>query len=173
MNVLQTERLKLRQFELGDEPFVMALLNDASFLRFIGDKGVRTLDDATEYLRSGPMASYLEHGYGLFHVADRASGESAGMCGLLQRAGYPYADVGFAFMPEYQSKGIAFEAATTILDYGHEQLDMRIIDAFVDPANERSIKLLVRLGMDYLGRVKVAGVGGDEQCLYRIERRPV
>lgn len=171
MNILQTERLQLRQFELGDEPFVMALLNEASFLRFIGDKGVRSLEDATGYLRNGPMASYLEHGYGLFHVADRASGEPAGMCGLLQRADYPHADVGFAFMPEYQSKGIAFEAATAILEYGHEQLDMAIIDAFVDPANERSIKLLARLGMDYRGRVSVAGIG-DEQCLYRIERRP-
>ena len=64
--MIQTERLVLRQLELNDADFILELLNEAAFLRFIGDKGVRTLDAARDYLSKGPIDSYGRHGFGLY-----------------------------------------------------------------------------------------------------------
>ncbi len=50
MKDITTPRLHLRRFAESDAPFTLTLLNDPDWLRFIGDKGVRTLADSTEEL---------------------------------------------------------------------------------------------------------------------------
>src|SRR6478736_5082404 len=108
--VLLTERLALYRFTLDDAPFAMALVNDPSFVRYIGDKGVRTLEDARGYLEKGPLASYERYGFGLFKVVRRADGEAVGMCGLLKRDALDDVDVGYAFLPAFWSNGYALES---------------------------------------------------------------
>ena len=160
-----TERLAIRQFELSDAEFILRLLNDESFLRFIGDKGVRTLEDACDYLSNGPIASYHAHGFGLFHVAEKSSGEPVGMCGLLRRDGQQHPDIGFAFLPEYCAQGFAFESASAVLEYGRSVLAIDTIVAFVNPDNERSIRLLERLGLAHVGQATLEG-GSQQQNSY-------
>jgi ribosomal-protein-alanine N-acetyltransferase len=163
MNALKTERLAIRQFELSDAAFILRLVNDESFLHFIGDKGVRTLEDACDYLSDGPIASYHAHGFGLFHVAEKLSGEPIGMCGLLKRDGQQHPDIGFAFLPEYCAQGFAYESAVAVLEYGHLKLDIDTIVAFVNPDNERSIRLLERLGLAYAGQVTLEGIARQQK----------
>jgi len=154
---LTTERLTIREFVLTDATFILRLLNEKSFLLYIGDKGVRTLEDARNYLRSGPIASYRSHGIGLFHVAEISSGTPVGMCGLLKRDEHQHPDIGFAFLPEYQAQGYALESAKAVLNYAHKVLNIDTIVAFVDPANERSIRLLRRAGLRLAGPTKLNG----------------
>ena len=173
--VLETERLSLHRFGLDDAPFVLELLNQPSFLRFIGDKGVRSLDDARAYLADGPQASYARHGYGLWLVRRKRDGAPLGMCGLLKRDALPDPDLGFAFVPRAWGKGYAFEAAAATLAHGHEVLSLGAIVAVTSPDNLRSIRLLEKLGLRDAGPVELAP--GEPACrLYgrpgRAEARP-
>ncbi len=104
-NIIQSARLNLRELELYDAGFMLELLNEAGFLRFIGDKGVRTLEDAREYILKGPIDSYRNFGFGLYLTSLRESAAPIGICGLVKREALPDVDVGFAFLAQYWSKG--------------------------------------------------------------------
>ncbi|HYE57631.1 MAG TPA: GNAT family N-acetyltransferase [Rhodothermales bacterium] len=134
--VLETERLVLRRLTLDDAGFIVGLLNEPSFLRFIGDRGVRNEEQARAYLRDGPLASYAQHGFGLYLAVRKEDGVPLGMCGLLRREALDDPDVGFALKPAYWSQGYAYEAARAVLDYGRDTLGLRHIVAIVAPDNE-------------------------------------
>ncbi len=139
-------RLSLRHFTLDDAPFVLRLLNTPGFLQFIGDRGVRTLSDAENYLRTGPMASYAANGHGLDAVVLHDGDICVGMCGILQRETLPGPDLGYAFLPEYTGLGLAEEATRAALKHAREALHFSEMLAIVQPDNAASIKLLHKLG---------------------------
>ena len=149
MNVLETERLILRRFVVEDAQFVLNLVNEPSFLRYIGDKKIRTLDDARQYILSGPVASYERHGFGLCLVELRDSHTPIGMCGLLKRDELPDPDIGFALLPDFCNKGFAFEASEAVLKDARERLNLQRILAITSLDNEASINLLQRLGFRF------------------------
>ena len=149
MSGLQTERLLLRRLNVDDAEFILTLLNEPSFLRYIGDKKVRNLDGARQYILNGPVASYEKHGFGLNLVELRESHTPIGMCGLLKREELPDPDIGFAFLPDFWNKGFAFEAATAVLHDARENFSLERILAITSLDNEASIKLLERLGFRF------------------------
>jgi len=159
--VLTTERLEIDRFTSGDADFALELVNGPSFLRFIGDKGVRSLDDARAYLRDGPLASYERHGHGLWRVSLGDGGVPIGMCGLLRREAVEDPDIGFAFLPAYWGKGYALEAARAVIAYGRDVLELPRIVAFTAVANERSARLLEQLGLRAEELVHLADGGGE------------
>src|SRR6476660_9773637 len=128
-------------------PFILALLNEPSFLRFIGDKKVRTIQDAEQYILNGPVASYERHGFGLCLVALKDTHPSIGICGLLKRDELPDPDIGFAFLPDFWNKGFAFESAAAVLQDARERLHLDRILAITNQDNGPSIKLLQKLGL--------------------------
>lgn len=165
--VLETDRLLLRHLADTDEAdaaFILRLLNEPSFLENIGDRGVRTLDDARAYIRNGPMAMYERHGFGLFCVETKDSGARVGICGLLKRDTLPDVDVGFAFLPEYWGQGYAIEAASAVLAWARTAHGLTRIVAINSPGNDASVRVLDKLGMVLEGRVRMGnGDGtGDE-----------
>ena len=130
MIVLETERLFLRGLDVSDAPFILTLLNEASFLRYIGDKKVRTMQDAEQYILNGPVASYERHGFGLCLVELKQTHTPIGICGLLKRDELPHADIGFAFLPDFWNKGFAYEAAAAVMNDARERLNLdRILAA--------------------------------------------
>jgi len=156
MTVLETERLSLRRLTVDDAEFILALLNEPSFLRYIGDKKVRNLDDARQYILNGPVGSYERHGFGLNCVELRESHTPIGMCGLLKRDELPDPDIGFALLPDFWSKGFAFEAAQAVLKDARERLQLQRILAITSLDNEASINLLQRLGFRFDEVVQMA-----------------
>ena len=158
---LETERLVLRRLSRGDAPFLLELLNEPSFLRYIGDKGVRTPDDARRYIEAGPLASYERFGFGLLRVELKESGEPIGMCGLLKRDALPDVDVGFAFLPRFWSKGYAFESASAVLAHARDALGLRRVLAITSPDNEASIRLLGKLGFRFERMTRVPEDGPE------------
>lgn len=149
MTVLVTDRLTLRQLTPDDAPIILALLNEPSFLKFIGDRNVRTLDDARAYLLNGPIASYATFGFGLYLTSLRANGDPIGICGLLKRDALPDADVGFAFFPQFWGNGYASESALAVIDHGRNIFGLTRILAVTSPANHVSRHVLVKLGFRF------------------------
>jgi RimJ/RimL family protein N-acetyltransferase len=156
MIVLETERLILRGMDLADAPFILALLNEPSFLRFIGDKKVRTVQDAEQYILNGPVASYNRNGFGLSLVELKETHTPIGMCGLLKRDELPHADIGFAFMPDFWNKGFAYEAAAAVMNDARERLKLERVLAITNQDNEASIKLLQKLGLQFERLIKMS-----------------
>jgi RimJ/RimL family protein N-acetyltransferase len=159
--VLETERLLLKRLELSDAPFILELLNDPSFVRFIGDKGVRSLEDAREYLSTGPIASYERFGFGLFLTERREDGAPMGICGLLKRDSLDDVDVGFAFLPRYWGNGYAFESASAVLAYGRTAFGLGRIVAITSPDNTASMGLLEKLGLKFESMVRLSEDGPE------------
>lgn len=159
--IVETGRLVLRRIEPGDAPFMLALLNEPSFIRNIGDRGVRTIDDATAYIASGPQASYDRFGFGLYLVSLKATAVPIGICGILKRDALPAPDIGFAFQPPYWSQGYAFESAAAIKDYARDTLGMPRLLAIVNPLNQSSIRLLERLGFTYESMTRIGADSHD------------
>jgi len=155
MIVLETERLVLRRLSSDDAEFILELLNQPSFLQYIGDKGVRNNDDAVNYIQTGPVASYEKCGFGLYLVELKDSARPIGICGLLKRDSLPDVDVGFALLPDYWSRGYAFEAAVAVMNYGKEVLGLRRIVAITSLDNEASISLLEKIGLKFEGLIKL------------------
>src|SRR4029079_17610318 len=153
LKVLETERLTLRWVTDADAEFILELLNQPSFLRYIGDKGVRTTEDAVRYIQTGPVASYERFGFGLYLVEMKETKVPIGMCGLLKRDTLPDADVGFAFLPDYWSQGYAFEAASSVMTYGRQVLGLRRIVAITSLDNDASIRLLEKIGLKFEGLI--------------------
>jgi len=156
MIVLETERLFLRRMDAGDAEFILALLNEPSFLRYIGDKKVRTVEDAKQYILNGPVASYERHGFGLCLVELKETHTPIGMCGLLKRNELLDPDIGFAFMPDFWKKGFAFEAAAAVMKDARERLNLPRVLAITNQDNEPSIKLLQKLGLQIERVIKLS-----------------
>jgi RimJ/RimL family protein N-acetyltransferase len=147
--VVETDRLVLRRVTLADAPFILELLNDPDWLRFIGDKGVRTVEDARGYIETGPLASYARHGFGLYVVARKADPAPIGLCGLVKRDVLPDVDVGYAFLPQHRGNGYAHEAAAAVLRFARDQVGLPRIAAITNSENERSIRVLEKLGLSF------------------------
>lgn len=156
MNVLQTERLNLRQLNAGDAAFILELLNDESFLRNIGDRGVRTLEDAVQYILKGPVESYERNGFGFWLVELKREGTPAGICGLVKRDALPDVDIGYAFLPRFRARGYASEAADAVLSYARGALGLRRVLAIVNPDNSGSIKVLEKIGLKFERLVRLS-----------------
>jgi RimJ/RimL family protein N-acetyltransferase len=157
MPPLITERLVIRRFTEDDAPFILHLVNEPSWLRFIGDKGVRTLEDARAYLRDGPLDSYAQRGFGLYLVALKSDAAPLGMCGLIKRETLADVDLGFAFTPESWGRGYALEAATAVLAHAQRDLGLRRIAAITSLDNERSIRVLEKLGLTFQEVIEMNG----------------
>ncbi len=151
--LLETPRLTLRHFMPSDAPFILALLNSAGWLRFIGDRGVRTLADAEGYIQRAAIASYAQHGFGLYLVARRADGIPVGMCGLLKRDYLEDIDIGYALLPEFAGQGYAFEACLRVAAHARDDFGCTRLAAVVQADNAASIRVLEKLRQRRVGPV--------------------
>ncbi len=166
--VLNTERLELRWLTLEDTPLMLGIWNDPAFVRYVADRGIRTLEQARAAVEAGPLRLYAEYGYGPFRVRRREDGMDMGICGLFRRDVLEDPDIGFAILPEFCGKGYGFEASTAVLDYARDTLQLSAVTAIVSPQNAASIGLLEKLGMHYERPIRMPGDDHDVS-LYRVE----
>lgn len=159
MHVLETERLILRWLTVDDAAFVFELATEPAWLRFIGDRGIRDLETARVYLERGPLDLYRRLGFGLYRVELKSAGTPIGICGLIKRDGLEDVDLGFALLSRFQGHGYALEAAAATLAHGRRDLKLGRIAAITDPDNERSIRLLEKLGFRYVDTRRLSAEG--------------
>ena len=158
-----TERLKIEEATLDDAPFFHHLLTSPSWLRYIGDRGIVIRADALNYIETRLITSYRENGFGLYKVTIRKTEEPIGVCGFLKREYLDSPDIGYALLPYYEGKGYMAEAAEAVLAYGRISLGLSPIYAFTEPGNEKSRRLLVKLGMYEIRTFKPADF--DSPCI--------
>jgi RimJ/RimL family protein N-acetyltransferase len=156
MKVLETERLILRRLTVEDSEFILELLNDPAWLRFIGDKGVRTLDDARAYILKSLVSMYERLGFGLYLTELKDGGNPIGVCGLIKRDSLEDVDIGFAFLPKFCGKGYAYESAYAVMAYGKRTFGLSRIVAITSPDNYPSARLLEKLGFNFERMVKLS-----------------
>lgn len=163
--IVETPRLQLRELTVGDAEFILGLLSEPSFLANIGDKGVRNLDDAREFILNGPWRRGQKPGYGQFLVELKPDLVPIGVCGLLYREKLDVSDVGCAFLPRYWRQGFAFESTSAVLEYGRSTLGIGTIVALTAEHNAASIALLAKLGMRF-ERIVTMGEDDPGTALY-------
>lgn len=164
MKILETERLLLREIDETDAEFILELLNEPGWIQNIGDRGVRTVDAARQYIADKLAASYEKNGFGLYLVELKETGASAGMCGLVKRDSLEDVDIGFAFLERFWSRGYAFESASAIMDYARDTVGLKRVVAIVSPDNRGSIKVLEKIGMHFEKMIKMPG--DDEEIKF-------
>ena len=169
MNLLETERLILRRFTVHDTAFIIELLNTEGWIKYIGEKNVKTSEEARAYLENGPLKSYRNNGFGLALVELKEDHVPIGMCGLISRDYLDHLDVGFAFLPNYTGHGYAFEIVTKTIEYAFDELRQEKLLAITLPQNYSSIKLLTKIGFTFSRKV-IAPDTNEELCLYSIDR---
>jgi ribosomal-protein-alanine N-acetyltransferase len=156
--VIVTARLALRELTGDDAPFLLQLLNDPTFLRYIGDRGVRDLAEAQCYIAKGMVQSYERHGFGLWLVELCAvDHRPIGLCGLVSREGLPAPDLGFALLPQWWSQGFALEAATAVMAHAGRVVGLPRVLAIASLRNESSVRLLRRLGFRFDSEIRMPG----------------
>jgi RimJ/RimL family protein N-acetyltransferase len=148
--ILGTERLNLREFTTGDAKFIIELVNTPGWLEFIGDRNIKTEEQAIHYLENGPLKSYGLNGFGLSMVELKNEKIPVGMCGIIRRDNLEGPDIGFAFLPEFTGKGYAYEIADATMAFAKDKLKLPIIFAITVPQNKTSIKLLEKIGMKFI-----------------------
>jgi RimJ/RimL family protein N-acetyltransferase len=157
---IETVRLSLRRLCADDAPFILELLNEPSFLRFIGDKGVRTLEDAREYI-ANQIACYEQFRFGLYLTERKHDGAPIGICGLVKRASLDDVDLGFAFTPAFWSRGYAAESALAVLAFATGVLGLPRVVAVTAPDNIGSIKVLEKIGLRFSRMTRLSPDGPE------------
>jgi len=147
----------LRHVAAADADFILELLNEPAFLQNIGDRGVRSLEDAARYIEDRMAASYRAHGFGLYIVERKSDGVRLGICGFVRRVFLEDADIGFAFLERYWLWGYAYEAASAVMEYGRTVLGLRRILAITAAENPASIRLLGKLGLRFERMIELPG----------------
>ncbi|MGA3602634.1 GNAT family N-acetyltransferase [Lysinibacillus agricola] len=172
MKILETERLTLRLQTTDDADFILELMNDPSWLQFIGDRGLRTVEDAREYIMNGPIRMYEQFGFCLYLVERNEDRSPVGICGLVKRDSLEDVDIGFAFLPTYWGKGYAYEAASAVLAYGLDTLGLKRIVAITSQDNYASAKLLEKVGLKFERLVQLSN-DEEELRLFSLDRSTV
>lgn len=167
--MIETERLLLKYYTLDEAPFVYKLMNSEGWLRNIGDRKIRTEEDARKYIEINYFGAYEKFGYGPFLVSLKESGVAIGSAGLYKREDLDYPDIGFVFLPEFWHMGYAYEAANAILQYGLSQLHLNVITGITLPDNFSSIKLLKKLGLSERGKYIYKDKNGETLLLFSNE----
>ena len=162
---LETERLRLRWLTLDDAPLLLDVWNNPDFIHYVGDRGIRTLDQARDAMEQGILATYRDHAYGPFRI-ELKSGEPVGISGLFKREHMPFPDIGFALLQDYYGRGLAQEASIAVLDWCCSRNDLATILAIVSPDNGASITLIERLGFTFQDKQQF---GDDPVLVYRKE----
>lgn len=158
-----TKRLLLRDITPADAPYILAQLNDPGWLKYIGDRGIRSIEAAEEYIKDKIIKQYIEEGFGMFLVAIRKGDEEkeiVGQCGLVKREGLEHVDIGFAFLEEHCGKGYGTEAALAVKDLGLNEYKLEKIVAITTEDNVPSRKLLENIGFQYIKMIELPNIEG-------------
>lgn len=162
--ILETERLILRKLTLADAPFIFELVNSPNWLEYIGEKNVKTIEDAEKYIQVKMLDHYKKYGFGFYLAVTKNTKETLGLTGFIKRDSLENAEVGYAFLPKGEGKGFAIESTKAIMDYGKKQLNISKVVAITHPENKKSQKLLVKLGLRFISLIKLPEF--ETECNY-------
>ena len=154
MIVAETPRLFISEFQIQDAPFYLELLNTPKWIQFIGDRNLKTVEDAEKYLLERTIPLYKKQGYGFYKLTWKDNNKPIGTAGLIKRVELEHTDIGFALLPSYEGKGFGFESSKAILELAHSKFSLKSVYGITLEHNTNSIKLLEKLGLTFEKRIK-------------------
>lgn len=155
--IAETERLRIRKFTADDTAFIFQLLNTPGWLKFIGDRNIKSEEDARLYLVNGPLFSYHRFGFGPYLVELKDSAEPIGMCSLIKRDSLPDVDLGFAFLQAHMGKGYGTEVSLAMIAHARNDFGIKKLVAITSTTNLPSTNLLKKLGFSCEGTIVLPG----------------
>ena len=165
----ETERLFIKPTSENDAEFIFELLNTPKWITYIGDRNIKTVEGAKNYILEKMKPQLEKLGYANYTLIRKIDNAKIGTCGLYDREGLEGIDIGFAFLPEYEKQGYAFEAADKIKDAAFNEFEIPVISAITTKDNFSSQKLLKKLGLKLIGTTKLPN-DNEEFLLYKIEK---
>ncbi len=167
-HTLETEHLRLRWLTLDDAELMLAIWNDPAFIRHVGDRGIRTIDEARAAMAKGALQLYEKYGYGPYHMALKDDDTAIGICGLFRRDNLDDPDIGYGVLPEYCGKGYGYEGSRAVMQHARSNLALDRVIAIISPDNEASIGLIRKLGLRF-ERMHRMHEDDDEVCMYGVQ----
>lgn len=165
MKIAETQRLAIREMDSEqDAEFIFFLLNSPKFIKYIGDRGVSSAEQARDFIETRYRQSYVDNGFGLYTVERIEDRMQVGICGFVKRAAFEHPDIGFAFLPEYEGMGYGYESAAALMQYGRDSLGFTRVLAITTQDNIASGRLLRKLGFSLVGPQEMPD--GDVLNLY-------
>lgn len=166
--IRETDRLFIRHYTKNDAAHIFELLNSAGWINNIGDRGIKTQDDAASYLVDIVIPEYKDKGYGFYMCELKDGNIPIGMNGLIHRPGLDNIDIGYALLPQYYGQGYAYEASKAIVDHAKHDIGSKKLLAITTPENQKSINVLIRIGMTYVDQITLPKIEGISN-LYEME----
>lgn len=164
MKILETKRLILRELDsIGDAAFMLEVLNEPAFIRYVADRGVRTREAASAYIVEKILPSYAQNGFGFYVMELKASSVPVGICGLVKRETLDDVDIGFSTAAQYWGNGYAYEAASALMAHGRKVHGLTRIVGITAPDNEPSGNLLQKLGLRFERMIQLPGYGAESK----------
>lgn len=163
-SVYETERLILRPMTVDDRDFIFDLYNRPSFIRYIGDRNIKTVADAENYIKNRFMPQFEKRGFGNYLMVTKDKGEKIGGVGIFEREGLDVVDIGFSLLEEFEGKGYAYEAAQKVKSIGMDDFGLKKISAITSKDNFSSQKLIQKLGLEFKNYVTLPD--DDEELMY-------
>lgn len=157
MKTIETERLIMHLSNINDAEFFLELYNSPKFIEFIGDRNLRTKEDAENYIRERFIPHIEAHGFGNYTVQLKENGMKIGAVGIFKREGLEIPDIGFSFLDAYIGKGYAYESAKKLLEVAQSHFGLAKVSAMTTDSNIASQKLIKRLGLSFKGYEKIPG----------------
>ncbi len=164
----ETERLLLKPMSKEDAPFLLELFNSPKWIKYIGDRNVHTIEEAATYIKLKMTPQLKKLGFSNYTVIRKTDNAKVGSCGLYDREGLEGIDLGFAFLPQYEKMGYAFESANKLKDLAFNQFNLKHISAITTHENQDSQKLLEKLGLKYIKTINIQDDDDDEVLLYEL-----
>ena len=162
--IIETERLVLKPMSVEDSQLIFELYNSPNFIKFIGDRNIKTLEDAENYIKNRFLPQMERLGYGNFLITKKDDGKKIGGVGIFERDGLDVHDIGFSFLPEFEGKGYGFESAKKLMETAFSELGLKKISAITSKENVASQKLIEKLGLNYLKTIQLPD--DEEELLY-------
>jgi len=162
--VYETERLILQPMSVDDKEFIFELYNRPKFIKYIGERGIKTLSDAENYILNRFLPQFDKLGYGNYLVVTKDKGDKIGGVGIFEREGLDVVDIGFSLLEEFEGKGYAYEAAQKVKSIGMDDFGLKKISAITSKDNFSSQKLIEKLGLKFKNYVTLPNE--DEELMY-------
>jgi len=163
--ILETNRLILRELHPGDAKSFYDLNSNPNVIKYTGNAAFKNVEEAKEFLEN--YRDYRLNGYGRWAVIEKSTEKFIGWCGLKLGKMENEADIGFRFFEEEWNKGYATESAVACIQYGFENLKLKRIIGRAMKENIGSIKVLEKIGLKH---EKDIDFDGKEAVVYAIER---
>lgn len=153
--ILETERLILRPLDITDAEAMFTMDNNPNVHKYLWQKPTLELSETIKIIEM-VQKQYVENKIGRFATILKDSGEFIGWTGIkfvndhVENGNTNFYDYGYRLNEKFWNKGYATEASKAWLDYGFDQMNIQIMNAYTHAQNAASNHILQKVGFHFI-----------------------